>query len=54
MFKPTKGECSKMRSTKGHELTLNVVSVVLCDFVDRTSSQVNYANSRAVLCFSPW
>ena len=39
---------TKMRSTKGHELTRNVVSVLLCDFVDRIFSAVLCGNNHTV------
>ena len=38
---------TRMRSTKGHELTLNVVSVRSCDFVDRVSSTGCFAATAA-------
>ena len=38
---------TKMRSTKGHELTRNVVSVFSCHFVDRIGRQ-GFGNSRVL------
>ncbi|MGH9928049.1 MAG: beta-1,4-xylanase [Pyrinomonadaceae bacterium] len=41
------------RSTKGHELTRNLVSAVLCNFVDRVSPGGCLRPQRRVLCVLP-
>ena len=38
---------TKMRSTKGHELTRNVVSVFSCHFVDSIGRQVVSATAES-------